>query len=383
VLGAGYGRRRRRRLTAAGAALLVATGLACGASSPALAAPWQPVASFQQCNATHNWEPFGSPYQSPQFRTDSGGFVHLRGAVKCATAATLDTLFILPDTSSPLEPEDFPVASGDGAGNYDDYPWVHINTTGEVNWNFGSSGGLVSLSGVQFADAKWKKPTLQQCKMGSDWTSHTNEKAGYVRDADGVVHLRGDVTCFAQADRLTIFMLPEGNRPAKRELFTTVVFPSVAAAVIEVDPDGSVIAGGALGDDDLTLSGIAFNADGAPTTGTWTKPTLGACGLLTTHWEKFGGGYQVPAYRKDSHGFVHLRGLAACSGTVAASTLFVLPAGFAPPAKEVFPIASGDGTGTFSDAAVIEVGSNGTVTATGGYDGRAVSLSPITFDTKP
>lgn len=70
----------------------------------------------------------------------------------------------------------------------------------------------------------------------------------------------------------------------------------------------------------------------------WQTPTL------TNGWIHYGsdgtGTYNAASYWRDSFGVVHLRGLIK-SGTIAQAA-FTLPAGYRPPARELFLTFSGN-----------------------------------------
>jgi hypothetical protein len=72
-------------------------------------------------------------------------------------------------------------------------------------------------------------------------------------------------------------------------------------------------------------------------------------------WDAFGNGYQGFGFRKDAFGVVHLRGSVACATitTLAQSEpMFRLKPAFCPKAKEVFPVVTGNGGGTFAVTAL-------------------------------
>ena len=51
---------------------------------------------------------------------------------------------------------------------------------------------------------------------------------------------------------------------------------------------------------------------------------------LTSPWSNYGGSYESVHYFRDTHGFVHINGLASANGTTTSNTLFTLPIGFRP-----------------------------------------------------
>jgi hypothetical protein len=312
---------------------------------------------------------------------DAGGFVHLRGSVACAKAANDRQLFVLPRSFRPFENEEWMIASGNGSGSFDAYPDISIDRqTGQVVFGGPYSGAFVSLSGIEFAQARWTAASLKPCASGKSWTSVRGSRVGFVRDSDGVVHLRGRATCKdPSVSSRVILKLPKSDRPTKAEVFTVVEGGGIDAAVVEVDPNGTVGVGGDVRPFPIfSLSGIAFNAAGAHTSGRWRTPKFSSCAAGES-WQRFGNGYQAPRFRMDARGFVHLSGALACPVTATSSVLFKLPSRLVPPAKEVFPIATGDGVGTFGEGATIEVDPDGTVFASGTFDSGFLSLAPIEF----
>ena len=89
---------------------------------------------------------------------------------------------------------------------------------------------------------------------------------------------------------------------------------------------------------------------------------------------------RAPRFHRDSRGFVHLRGGVACAAKATGGVLFKLPSRFAPSAREIFPIATSDGSGNIDDGAVAEVDPDGTVMASGNHNSGFISLSPIGFE---
>lgn len=68
----------------------------------------------------------------------------------------------------------------------------------------------------------------------------------------------------------------------------------------------------------------------------WTAPTL------LNSWANFGSVFNPAGYRKDSNGFVHLRGLIKNGTTTAGTPIFALPAGYRPAFTNIFSTVSND-----------------------------------------
>jgi hypothetical protein len=127
----------------------------------------------------------------------------------------------------------------------------------------------------------------------------------------------------------------------------------------------------------------AIDASKLAPLGAWNEVSPGNLCLSVGvgFWIGFGGAYAQPAYRVDLNGVVHLRGAFKCAIAPGLFTLFTLPAGFRPLAREVFPIASSDGSGNYASGAIVEVDPDGSVNVGGNFDYHFVSLSGIEFDT--
>jgi hypothetical protein len=114
------------------------------------------------------------------------------------------------------------------------------------------------------------------------------------------------------------------------------------------------------------------------------------CASGPDFWTDFGSGYAGFGFRKDAFGVVHLRGSISCSSpsTLASSqVMLTLRPPFCPKAKEVFPVATGTGGGTFA-MSVVQVDAvapgddNCSVHIGPGAMTGFVSLSGIEYDTR-
>ena len=75
------------------------------------------------------------------------------------------------------------------------------------------------------------------------------------------------------------------------------------------------------------------------------------CDQSPHFWHDFGFGYQPFGFRKDAAGVAHLRGALGCLTVVTqpqSEPIFRLKPPFCPTAKEVFPVVTGNGGGTFA-----------------------------------
>jgi len=128
---------------------------------------------------------------------------------------------------------------------------------------------------VNIEQEKWTEFTQQY--ISRTWFRHPVQEeynpVGYFKDSLGIVHLRGvlqNIALGAQREE-EIFRLPEGYRPASRELhivFVTDVLGTAAFARVDITKDGAVrvINPAALGVGAsppwLSLDGITFRAAG-------------------------------------------------------------------------------------------------------------------------
>jgi hypothetical protein len=121
----------------------------------------------------------------------------------------------------------------------------------QIQGNLALSGN-VSVSGLVLQDA-WIAPTLL-----NGWVNYSTEynSAGYFRDKQGIVHLRGLVKTGTIGS--IIFNLPAGYRPEHRELMVVQTNPNTVGRC-DVDTSGNIIA--FSGNNAwFSLDGITFRA---------------------------------------------------------------------------------------------------------------------------
>lgn len=107
-------------------------------------------------------------------------------------------------------------------------------------------GGETSLE-----QESWQTPTFQNGWINYDVNYNS---AGYFKDSLGVIHLRGLV----KHGNGTIFTLPEGYRPARRELFGVATNPNVFGRIdVLLDGQVSMVTGN---NGWISLDGITFKA---------------------------------------------------------------------------------------------------------------------------
>ena len=125
----------------------------------------------------------------------------------------------------------------------------------------GSAGSSVTptpLAGVPPVSppwATWVAPALL-----NSWTVAAGNQVGYLKDPQGFVHLRGQVT--GGGNSTTVFILPPGFRPGQLCNFVTQGAAAGAANAIAVSTNGAVTAFIAAGGQSPPLDGITFLAEG-------------------------------------------------------------------------------------------------------------------------
>ena len=102
------------------------------------------------------------------------------------------------------------------------------------------------------ADRNWIAPTLLN---GVSNYGGSYERAGYYKDAQGFVHLRGFLT--GSGDGKHLFTLPSGYRPSRERSFATYSNSSSGSSRVQVYPDGRVLA--VISGNWLFLDGILFD----------------------------------------------------------------------------------------------------------------------------
>lgn len=112
-----------------------------------------------------------------------------------------------------------------------------------------------AVTAAKIAREPWHGPALQ-----NGWVNYESgyALAGYGKDANGVVRLRGLVKSGAVAG--TVFTLPAGYRPAARLIYSQQTSPN-AMARVDVEVNGSVTAVANVNSGWLSLDGITFLAE--------------------------------------------------------------------------------------------------------------------------
>lgn len=120
---------------------------------------------------------------------------------------------------------------------------------------------------------------------------------------------------------------------------------------------------------------------GAPSGGggggdaSWTEiGSGGGAPAFANGFVNYGPPYATAAYRKDSSGFVHIKGLVKTGA--AGAVMFTLPVGYRPAATQIFAVPDGAGVNTFGR---IDIANDGTVKTGGGSPTGFGSLGGITF----
>jgi hypothetical protein len=109
------------------------------------------------------------------------------------------------------------------------------------------NGDVVGMTGF-FTQPSWTAPTLQ-----GTWANFggSYEAAGYMKDRNGFVHLKGLV----KTGSGVIFNLPVGHRPSEEKIFASIGNGTLADIRVSTNGDVSMYSGNSAY---LSLSGIVF-----------------------------------------------------------------------------------------------------------------------------
>lgn len=154
--------------------------------------------------------------------------------------------------------------------------------------------------------------------LGVGWASDTTGiKAvpGYYKDAEGVVHLKGNLVKTSSARDNVAFILPAGYRP-NRGGFYLVASPAPNAywGVLYIHMEGHVRFILQPGHEWISLDGVSFK------TGDFVMKPLVAPWVNTAP-----GGYITFDYLRDSQGFVRMQGTVKAPGAAFGSVIARLP----------------------------------------------------------
>ena len=105
----------------------------------------------------------------------------------------------------------------------------------------------IEIKFLSMGNTAWVAPTLL-----NNWANYGYgfNPAGYMKDANGFVHLRGLLSSGTVTQNM--FVLPTGFRPANRHLFVCATDPNVSCRV-DVKTDGSVV--------DINASNVFLSLD--------------------------------------------------------------------------------------------------------------------------
>lgn len=112
---------------------------------------------------------------------------------------------------------------------------------------------LISQTNVQ----NWQTPTLI-----NSWVNYgaPYNNAGYYKDCNGIVHLKGQVKLGTVGSGLAIFVLPVGFRPESQEMHVTISYTTAyAISRCDIFATGEVVANSG-GNVIWSLDGISFRA---------------------------------------------------------------------------------------------------------------------------
>lgn len=128
--------------------------------------------------------------------------------------------------------------------------------SGNVGIGTTSPGAGLEVAGTSvLAQQAWQTVSFQ-----NGWTNYggSYNEGGYFKDSMGIVHLRGLVRTGSVGNAYTIFTLPDGYRPARRELLCAGTYPE-AHGRVDVETNGRVIPY-SVNNGWVSLDGLTFRA---------------------------------------------------------------------------------------------------------------------------
>ena len=142
----------------------------------------------------------------------------------------------------------------------------HSNSNWKPNSNWlliaVKNGDTASQRGLKFMPTNsvlrtWIAPTFTD-----NWVNYDNtyNHAGYYKDSENRVHLRGLVKNGSTGSDYDIFILPVGFRPERRHIFCAATNPSSTSCRIDITDDGRVIPYSGVSSSWVSLDNISFTA---------------------------------------------------------------------------------------------------------------------------
>lgn len=183
----------------------------------------------------------------------------------------------------------------------------------DVDLTVQSQAGNYSYGTASVTNPRW-----QDCTLLNNWVNYASgyATAGYTRTSAGVIGLRGlmksgKIDTIDGAGTGIACVLPVGFRPAQNLIFQVAGIEGGASGSARVDiyTNGNVeVQDGEIGW--VSLSGITFLANNAPTSIAWTSATLANSWINYTSTCTTGGaGWGCLKYAKDTLGRVFVEGL--------------------------------------------------------------------------
>lgn len=209
---------------------------------------------------SNSWVANSTTQYGGEYMKDPLGFVHFIGSFKDGTVGA--TVTTLPSGYRPSRTYRVPIFSFTGAIVIQ-YGYMTISTAGVVTFQ-SVSNNLVGFCDQTWTEAnspaefKWKD--IEASMFSNNWTHYDSaEPAQYMRDAHGLVHLRGLVkrSTGSVVSGETILTLPSGCIPAGHIMYPVEANGSYGA--IDIRSDGTLNDRGATTNATLTsLDGIKF-----------------------------------------------------------------------------------------------------------------------------
>lgn len=214
------------------------------------------VLTWNDVTLLNGFGPGASVYDlgTPQWAKDSYNRVWFRGAAYRSTNPAADTaIFNVSSSGRPNTTYHLLASSLGGANNFG---LVDFSATGDVRWKANNVTAFIPLGGVVILDQNsgWTTPTMQNSWVNYD--SANFSPAGYEKDADGIVYLRGFIKTGTIGS--AAYTLPVGSRPSKTILREAATSSGIGR--VDIFASGAVVpVSGSNGW--FSLDGITFPAE--------------------------------------------------------------------------------------------------------------------------
>jgi len=212
-----------------------------------------PGGTWTNLTMQNGWINYGSGYPNLSTALDSGGRVHLRGLVRDGPTSPTHTIIggTLPTARRPARQMILPgITSGTGFASYDIKPTDVVTRSAVTTY--------ISTNAMYYPSAVtgWTNLSLQ-----NGWVEYstTFTSPQYIKNADGIVTLKGLIKTGTATNGTVIANLPAGFRPKEKLIFSSVA--NSHHARIDVASNGNITIEGSGDVVWMCLDDISFIAE--------------------------------------------------------------------------------------------------------------------------